>query len=459
MTARIKTVYVCQECGHRAPVWNGRCPSCLQWNTLIEETVERSGTLSSLSFSLAGVKPVRVAEIPEVDGERFKTGIDELDRILGNGVFKGSLNLIGGEPGIGKSTLMLQLAGKLGSSGKIVLYATGEESENQIADRARRLGILESGILILATTSLPDIEHQADSLKPDVLIVDSIQTIFSHDLSSAPGSVSQVRFCAGALQKLTKTRGITTFLIGHVTKEGAIAGPKVLEHLVDSVVYFEGDGAKAHRLLRSVKNRFGSTNELGIFEMTSSGLTGISDTSRFFLGKQKPDLPGCIIVAIIEGSRPFLVEIQALTTPTRFGYPQRSASGFDSRRLSLLLAVLEKRCSLQLGDQDVYINVAGGARISDPGSDLGVCLAIASSFLNHPVRKGVVVTGEIGLGGEVRPVSNFNWRLKETLGLGFSILAGSSDDAMSTEGCQGYEILSRAIENLLEAPTQGGCFS
>jgi DNA repair protein RadA/Sms len=360
---------------------------------------------------------------------------------------------------------MLQLAGKLASAGTRGLYATGAESAGQIADRGRRLGVEETGLLVLAATSLPEIERSLETEQPSVVIIDSIQTIHSPELSSAPGSVSQVRHCSGELMRYTKSRGLTAFLIGHVTREGSIAGPKVLEHLVDAVIYFEGDRKRSYRLLRAVKNRFGSTNELGVFEMTSSGLTGVAEASRFFLhgrstSPDEPGDPGTAVAAIMEGTRPFLVEIQALVSSTRYGYPQRSVSGFDSKRLPLLLAVLEKRCGFELGNQDVYVNVAGGARTSDPGADLAVCLAVASSLFDKPVRPGVAVAAEVGLGGELRAVSHFEWRLKEALNLGFAHLAGSdSDSEVRNAEYLGYEDLGTAVKSLLEKPGSGGSWA
>jgi DNA repair protein RadA/Sms len=402
-----------------------------------------------------------MSSIPEQSGERKASGIPELDRVLGGGLFKGSVNLVGGEPGIGKSTLMVQLAASLARAGEKVLYATGEESAEQVAGRARRTSSSEDGVLVLSATSLEDIVSSAAGTGATVLVVDSIQTIHSDDLSSAPGSVAQVRHCASRLISFAKPAGVTGFVVGHVTKDGSLAGPKVLEHLVDSVITFEGDSTHAHRLLRAVKNRFGSTNEIGVFEMTSAGLRGVAEASAYFLSKRSAGVSGSAICVVLEGTRPFMVEIQALVTSTRYGFPQRSSSGLDSRRLPLLLAVLEKRCGLELGSQDVYVNVAGGASLSDPGADLGICLAVASSRLEKPVPADVAVCAEVGLGGELRPAGSFERRLREASALGFSAVAGSSEDCVSSQtcACAGYSTLRECLDDLLaRGSSVGGRF-
>jgi len=447
---------VCGDCGGTSLAWSGKCPHCSEWNTLVEETVERtSGSPKPLPDDS---RPMAIMDIP-VDGvDRIATGIEELDRVFGGGFFPGSMNLIGGEPGIGKSTLMLQLAMSVSSGSMPVLYATGEESPQQVADRARRIGNPVDGLVVLPATCLDAIEREIEANEYPILIIDSIQTVYSPDLSSAPGSVSQLRYCASRLLSLTKPRSITSFMVGHVTKDGSLAGPKVLEHLVDAVVYFEGDGTQSYRLLRVAKNRFGSTNELGVFEMTASGLVCVNDASGFFLRRDGADLPGTAVVAVMEGTRPFLVEIQALTSHTRYGYPSRSANGFDSRRLPMLLAVLEKRCGMELGSQDIYVNVAGGASLCDPGADLGVCLAVASSRLDRPVRKGIALCGEVGLGGEIRPVAHFDRRLNEALRLGFTTLAGSALENQPEKrvGALRFEGTCSALEQLLDEPAEGG---
>ncbi len=423
--ARRRTAYFCSQCGAESPNWNGRCPGCGSWNTMVEEPLgERSGSGSSP----AREDPVSLDSIPELSGERMPTGMPELDRVLGGGLFRGSMTLLGGEPGIGKSTLMLQLSRSLSEAGETVLYATAEESAEQVASRARRTGSSRSGILVLPATLLENIEDSLDSTGARFLVVDSIQTVYSEDLSSAPGSVAQVRHCASRLLRKAKPGGVTTLLVGHVTKDGALAGPKVLEHLVDTVVSFEGDPSRQHRLLRALKNRFGPTDELGVFEMTPGGLAGVGENSAFFLGRRDEGVPGSVVCVAMEGTRPFLVEVQALTSPTRYGFPQRTVNGFDSRRLPLLLAVLEKRCGIELGSQDVYVNVAGGAAISDPGADLAICLAVASSRMDRALPAGLAVAAEVGLGGELRPVSSFDRRLREASSLGFGLFAGCADD-------------------------------
>ncbi len=415
--------------------------------------------------------PVEIGSIPSESGERMVSGIDEFDRVMGGGILQGSINLIGGEPGIGKSTLMLQLSAAVCREGASVLYATGEESAAQVAGRARRTESVSKGLMVLPATSLSSIEKAVEKHDPSLLVVDSIQTVYAPELTSAPGSVSQVRHCTAELLRMTKTREMTTFVVGHVTKQGAIAGPKVMEHLVDAVVYFEGDSTHSYRLLRVSKNRFGSTNELGVFEMAASGLQGVREASAYFLRRDEAERPGTVVVAVMEGTRPFLVEVQALTSETRYGMPQRTAIGLDRQRLPMLLAVLEKRCGLNLGKQDVYVNVAGGMSLSDPGVDLGVCMAVASSLLDRPVRRGTVLCGEVGLGGEIRPVSFFDTRLSEVEGLGFNSLAGSLENVRACRpddcedssfggeahsGAAGYSTVMDSIDSLLHDDPKGG---
>jgi len=459
MTAKRRTEFVCSECGGSSPAWAGRCPHCQSWNTLVEEPVAskpRGGSAPDRSASV----PVAVSAIQATDGgRRLVTGMEELDRVLGGGALRGSVNLVGGEPGIGKSTLMLQLSARLAAGGETVLYATAEESPEQVAGRAGRTGSLHPSVMVLPSSDLHPVLDQVDSGRCSLLVVDSIQTLYSPDLASAPGSVSQVRHCTAELIRACKQKGVTAFIVGHVTKAGSLAGPKVLEHLVDAVIYFEGGGDRTYRLLRAAKNRFGSTNELGVFEMTSGGLVGVRDASSYFLNRGGAGGPGSVVTAVVEGTRPFLVEVQALTSPTRYGYPQRSVNGMDSRRLPMLLAVLEKRCGMELGNQDVYVNVAGGASLADPGADMGVCLAVASSRLDRPVGRGTVVSGEVGLGGELRPVAHFDMRLREVLSLGFTRLAGASEDASAAGGgAEGFTNLSDSIVGLLpkEEHRKGG---
>jgi len=427
-------------------VWAGKCPHCGSWNTMVEQVIERSAGSASSGYS-ARVEVISIADVAREKGERISTGIGEFDRVLGGGAFRGSVVLIGGQPGIGKSTLMIQAAMNMAAAGMKVLYATGEESPEQVADRARRVGDPPEGLMLLPTADLSAVENRITADNYQVLVVDSIQTLHTDLLSSAAGSVSQVRQCASSLVNLSKPRGLTVFVIGHVTKDGSIAGPKVLEHLVDTVVSFEGDSFHQFRLLRAVKNRFGSTSELGVFEMKQEGLTEVADASGYFLQRDGGLGAGSAVAAIMEGTRPFLVEIQALTSTTHYGFPQRRATGFDSGRLAMLLAVLERRCGIELGNQDVYVNVAGGFTISDPGADLAVCLAVASSRLERPLKKNTALSGEVGLGGEIRPVAGMDRRLAESGNLGFSNLACARDK--NTGADFRYSTLSAAISGLL----------
>ena len=443
-----RSVFFCTECGGESPVWAGKCPHCGSWNVMVEEVVEAS------SASVAGGYPARVEAVSIVDvdtenGERISTHIGEFDRVLGGGAFKGSVILIGGQPGIGKSTLMIQAAMNMAAGGLKVLYATGEESPSQVADRARRVGTPSANLMLLPTTDLAAVEKKIMTDSYQVLIVDSIQTLHTNQLSSAAGSVSQVRQCASSLVNLAKPRELTVFVIGHVTKDGAIAGPKVLEHLVDAVVSFEGDSFHQFRLLRAVKNRFGSTSELGVFEMKEKGLREVADASGYFLQRDGGLGAGSAVAAIMEGTRPFLVEIQALTSTTHYGFPQRRATGFDSGRLAMLLAVLERRCGIELGNQDVYVNVAGGFNIVDPGADMAVCLAVASSRLERPLKKDTALSGEVGLGGEIRPVAGMDRRLAESGNLGFTNLACAREKNEDTGLEFRFSTLSAAISGLL----------
>jgi len=418
--AKGRSAYRCQGCGFAAPK-PGTCPDCARQGSYVALVEERTTPPGSERPRLEpGGRPQRLSEISVEGGERFQTGIGELDSVLGGGVVKGSLVLIGGDPGVGKSTLLLQASQALAERAGPVLYVSGEESAGQIKLRADRLGIAADGLYFLAETDLEVIESHVAGLKPRVLVVDSIQTVFLPDLESAPGSVSQVRECGGRLMLSAKARGVATFLVGHVTKDGAIAGPRVLEHLVDTVLYFEGERHHAYRVLRAVKNRFGSTNEIGVFEMADGGLTEVKNPSGFFLSERPRGAPGSVIVSSLEGTRPLLVELQALVTPASFGTPRRTVLGTDYNRVCLLLAVLEKRAGFPLQTQDAFVNVAGGGRVSEPAVDLGVAIAAASSYLDRPVRGDVVVIGEIGLTGEVRAVSGLPVRLKEAAALGFS---------------------------------------
>ena len=415
-----RSVYRCQTCGFAAPK-PGTCPDCARTGSFAALIEERPlASRSERPQLAAGARPMPIGDIAVEGGERILTGIGELDRVLGGGVVPGSLVLIGGDPGIGKSTLLLQACRALAERQGPVLYVSGEESAAQVKLRAIRLGIAPKALYFLAETDLQVIEAHATELRPRALIVDSIQTVFLPGLESAPGSVSQVRECAARLMLLAKGRGMAAFLVGHVTKDGAIAGPRVLEHLVDTVLYFEGEQHHAYRILRAVKNRFGSTNEIGVFEMGELGLAEVSNPSGFFLAERPRGAAGSVIVSSLEGTRPLFLEMQALVTPASFGTPRRTVLGADYNRVCLLLAVLEKRLGFPLQSQDVFVNVAGGARVTEPASDLGIAIAAASSFLDRPVRGDVVIMGEVGLTGEVRAVAGFTARLKEAAALGFT---------------------------------------
>ncbi len=421
--AKTKTRYVCQVCATASPKWLGRCPSCGEWNTLVEETVAPRTPVKARVSSMhrqdgaAGTPPQPLAAIELGEETRLLTGVAEFDRVMGGGIMHGSMTLVAGDPGIGKSTLMTELGKYLPD--RRVLYVTGEESLRQVKLRAQRLGVTSEAFLLFAETNVEEIIAATQEAQPDVLVVDSIQTVFRPDIESAPGSVSQVRESASALTHFTKSMDVATFLVGHVTKAGSIAGPRVLEHIVDTVLYLEGDRHHAYRILRSIKNRFGSTNEIGVFEMRGTGLHEVVNPSEIFLSERSYGASGSTVVCALEGTRPLLVEIQALVTPTSYGTPQRAATGFDYRRLQLLLAVLEKREGFRLNTHDVFLNVAGGVRLEEPAVDLGVVAAVASSFRDIPSDTSTVLIGEVGLGGEIRTVSQLDLRLKEAAKLGF----------------------------------------
>jgi len=401
------------------------------------------------TVSVPKAKPVSINSVETSRGVRISTGMNEFDRVLGGGAFKGSVVLIGGEPGIGKSTLMIQSAMNMAAAGINILYATGEESLQQVAHRAGRVGKPVEGLMLLPSAELRTVLAEASGGNCSVLVIDSIQTMHTDSVSSAPGSVSQVRQCAAELSAMAKPAGLTVFVIGHVNKEGSIAGPKVLEHLVDAVISFEGDSFHQYRLLRASKNRFGSTDELGVFEMRAGGLTEVTDAAGYFLRREDGPVAGSAVAALMEGARPFLVEIQALTSTTSYGFPQRRATGIDSGRLAMLLAVLERRCGIELGNQDVYVNVAGGFAVSDPGADLAVCLAVASSRLDRPVMKDTALSGEVGLAGEIRPVSGIERRIAESGNLGFTRLARARGKRDNTGAEYEFATLSAAIAGLL----------
>jgi DNA repair protein RadA/Sms len=416
--AKTKTVFICQNCGSESPKWIGRCPSCKEWNTYHEEIIAASASRNTSYLSgLEKRKPELLDSISSDEHNRQKTGIPEIDRILGGGIVPGSLILLGGEPGVGKSTIALQLA--LALAEKCVLYVSGEESEEQISLRAKRLKKSNSSCYIYSETDLESILVQAENLKPELIIIDSIQTIRTGILESSAGSVSQVRECAAQLLKFSKLTGVPVFLIGHITKDGTLAGPKVLEHIVDVVLYFEGDNNYVYRLLRSVKNRFGSTSELAIFEMIESGLKEVSNPSEMFINQHDEPLSGISIAATVDGLRPFLIETQALVSSAVYGTPQRSSTGYDIRRLNMLLAVLEKRAGFRLGVKDVFLNIAGGIKVEDPAIDLSIITSVLSSNLDIPVGRDVCCSGEVGLSGEIRPVSRIEQRIKEAAKMGF----------------------------------------
>ena len=419
--AKTLTEYVCQSCGHRAPKWLGKCPECEAWSTLAEEKITTTRLSKKVGNSAIDLKSVQsVTSVEALTQNRLITGIGEFDRTLGGGLVEGSLVLIGGDPGIGKSTLVLQSMGEMAKSGAKVLYVSGEESPAQIKLRADRLGALSDNLLVCSEICIEDVLRIVDQVQPDALVLDSIQTFFTADLQSAPGSIGQVREVAFKIFQDVKKRAMPALLIGHITKDGAIAGPKSLEHIVDTVIYFEGDKGHSYRILRAVKNRFGPTPEIGVFEMLPKGLVGVENPSDIFLSERPADSPGSIIVSNLEGSRPLLVEVQALvTSSSSIGMPRRMSAGFDHNRTSLLIAIMEKRLGLNLQGEDVFINIAGGLKISEPAVDLGVAAAIAGSFRNRSVDPHTVMIGEVGLTGEVRSVMQLEARLTEAERLGF----------------------------------------
>jgi len=443
-----KTVYTCQQCGLQSPKWLGKCPDCNQWNSLVEEQQPVSRGRGGVVTSSA--RPQRLADVVATEEDRLRCGIAELDRVLGGGVVPGSFILIGGDPGIGKSTLLLQATDRLALSGT-VLYVTAEESARQVKLRGERLGVSAALLYLLAENSLEAIFERVKELKPAFLVIDSIQTIFTGALESAPGSVSQVRECAGRLMHLAKGEGIPTFIVGHVTKDGAIAGPRMLEHMVDTVLYFEGDPGHPYRILRAVKNRFGSTNEIGVFEMKEAGLAEVSNPSEMFLAERPDGAAGSAVVPSLEGSRPILVELQALVSGASFGTPRRTTMGIDHGRVSLLVAVLEKKVGLSLLSQDIFLNVAGGVRLDEPAVDLGVLAALASSHLNKPIPPRTILFGEVGLAGEVRAVSRPELRVKEAARLGFDRCFLPAGNLKNLETPPGMELIGvRSAAEALE---------
>jgi DNA repair protein RadA/Sms len=448
--AKTKTRYVCTACGYEAARWLGKCPECDSWNTL-EEVPEAPAAPARKEKRRpgAGAEAKPIGEIPDEGMLRLSTGIQELDRVLGGGTVEGSLTLIGGDPGIGKSTLLTQVSAKMADAGLRVLYVSGEESARQIKLRASRLGALSPNFFVLPENDMEKIESKLESVAPDVMIVDSIQTMYRADMASAPGSVSQVREAASQLMRYAKVSGCAVFLVGHVTKEGAIAGPRVLEHMVDAVLYFEGDHQRQYRLLRAVKNRFGSVNELGMFEMTGSGMREVSNPSEALLSERAHDQSGSVVLCAMEGSRPLLVDVQALVASTVLGTPRRMASGVDQGRLALLLAVLEKRAGLTTYNQDVYINVAGGLELTEPASDLALCAAVASSARGVALEGNLAVMGEVGLAGEVRAVPQAERRLIECARLGFTKILLPRANLRSVKAPEGATL--HGVDTLAEA--------
>ncbi|MDE7283609.1 MAG: DNA repair protein RadA [Lachnospiraceae bacterium] len=420
--SKMTTVFYCQSCGYESSKWMGQCPGCREWNTFVEEKISAKsvGTASGAVARREETKPTKLSDIALQDEERLSTHIKELDRVLGGGIVPGSLILVGGDPGIGKSTLLLQVCRNIAQDNRKVLYISGEESLKQIKIRANRIGEFGESLLLLCETNLRTIEETIRHIEPDITIIDSIQTVYQEDVSSAPGSVSQVREATNVFLQLAKGLGSSIFIVGHVTKEGTVAGPRVLEHMVDTVLYFEGDRHASYRILRGVKNRFGSTNEIGVFEMQEQGLMEVANPSEFMLEGKPEGASGSIVSCSMEGTRPILIEIQALVCRTNFGFPRRQAIGTDFNRVNLLMAVLEKRVELQMSDCDAYVNLAGGMKITEPAIDLGIAMAVASSFKNRPIDDKMAAFGEIGLSGEVRSVSMIEQRVREAAKMGYT---------------------------------------
>ena len=451
MASKAKTMYFCQECGYESAKWLGQCPGCRRWNTFVEEKVTVSAKTKEKSKSAGGNVPTRLFDISTKEEERLITGMDELDRVLGGGIVKGSLSLVGGDPGIGKSTLLLQICRNMSNAGKKVLYISGEESLRQIRMRAERLGTFEKELYLLCETDMELIESAIDSSEADMVVIDSIQTMCSEEISSAPGSISQVREITGRLMILAKKKNTAIFIVGHVTKEGVVAGPRTLEHMVDTVLYFEGERHASYRILRGVKNRFGSTNEIGVFEMRKEGLIEVQNPSAFMLNGRPLDASGSAVVCSMEGTRPILLEIQALVAPTNFQIPKRTAVGIDMNRVALLMAVLEKKAGLHLGGCDSYVNLTGGMRIGEPAMDLGIVMAIASSYKNKAIDSKTIVFGEVGLTGEIRGVSQAESRIKEAKKMGFErcILPYSNMEGMIEPEKLGIRLIG--VSNVYEA--------
>ncbi len=454
--AKIKSAWHCAECGHKQTKWAGQCPSCSQWNTLHEEMEINAPPRFAAQSLQASSRPVRLKEIKAGEIPRVLTGINEFDRMIGGGVVPGSLSLIGGEPGIGKSTLMLQLSQAFAKQGLVVLYVSGEESTEQLSMRAHRLGIDSDNLFVVSETNFHHIKAHIDNIQPNVLIVDSIQIVYKSDIPSAPGSVTQVRENTNEFMHIAKGCGIATYLIGHVTKSGEIAGPRILEHLVDTVLYFEGDKQNNYRMIRVIKNRFGPTDEIAVFQMRHDGLSEVSNPSQLFLEERAKEMTGSVIIPTLEGTRPILIEAQALVTETVFATPSRRTTGLDSNRMALLLAVLEKRLGYQMHRCDVFVSIAGGMRISEPGVDMGVLLAVASSTRNIKIDPQTVVMGEVGLGGEIRTVPRVESRIKEAINMGFKRclipkrnLKGLPKTLHDQIHIDGIDVIEQAVKTLI----------
>ena len=447
-----KTAFFCQNCGYESAKWMGQCPACREWNTFVEEPTAAktpAGNQGLGSHSAAGRKPVHLTEISTGKEERIPTGIGELDRVLGGGIVPGSLTLVGGDPGIGKSTLLLQVCRMLSTAGHQVLYISGEESLRQIKLRAVRIGEFNENLSLLCETNLDIIRAVMEKEKPEMAVIDSIQTMFIEAAGSAPGSVSQVRECTGVLMQLAKGLGVTVFIVGHVTKEGVVAGPRMLEHMVDTVLYFEGDRHASYRILRGVKNRFGSTNEIGVFEMEEKGLSEVLNPSEMLISGRPKEASGAVVACSLEGTRPILLEVQALVTATNFGMARRTANGVDYNRINILLAILEKRCGFAMSRYDAYVNIAGGMKMNEPALDLAVVMALVSSFKNREVDPGMLIFGEVGLSGEVRGVSQAAQRVSEAIKMGFTscLLPKSNLEKLKDE----KRIRLIGVENVREA--------
>ena len=443
-----KTVFYCQSCGYESAKWMGQCPGCHEWNTFVEEPKAVSAKGGS-KRRMGTNEPVPVKSVSTRDDPRVSTGIGEFDRVLGGGIVKGSLILVGGDPGIGKSTLLLQMCANLSRGGHKVLYISGEESLQQIKMRADRIGEGGDELLLLCETDLDVLDAQIEKIKPEMVIVDSIQTMYSENVTSAPGSVSQVREATATFLRISKSLGISLFLVGHVTKEGAVAGPRVLEHMVDTVLYFEGDNHASYRILRAAKNRFGSTNEIGVFEMHSEGLAEVPNPSEYMLSGKPEDATGAIVTCAVEGTRPILLEIQALASRTSFGYPRRTSTGVDYNRVNLLIAVIEKRLGIDFSSMDAYVNIAGGIRMNEPSADLAVVLALISSCKDIVIGNEVAAFGEVGLSGEVRGVSQAAVRVQEAKKLGFEKVILPKSNLKDVKNVEGIKIVG--VENLTKA--------